>query len=249
MWERIEVEGRRELKDPIMVVALSTSLSQYRAMYSQARELADYMLKEMQFTKLASFYSSALPPVAVISHEGTVRLSSAEFYCHPGDRDIVLLAGDSSPQDEQHEFSESVLRYSKRLGVTEMISIGTRWSEQVAPPTATPRVTGFANELDGVEFLKAHGVEIVKDEPAPFFASLIVGLAERFGVRAYKISVDHGEPAPHPLSVIQLLGVLEKILGIHLATEELEQKAREMAKDIQAAGLPEVPRERGGVYG
>jgi hypothetical protein len=36
MWERIEVEGRPKLRDPVMVVALSTSLPQYKAMYSQA---------------------------------------------------------------------------------------------------------------------------------------------------------------------------------------------------------------------
>ena len=67
-----------------------------------------------------------------------------------------------------------------------MISIGTRWTEQAAPPRLrSPRVTGFANDLEaGVEFLKGHGIEIVKDEPAPFFSSLIVGLAEKFGMRA-----------------------------------------------------------------
>jgi predicted ATP-grasp superfamily ATP-dependent carboligase len=90
---------------------------------------------------------------------------------------------------------------------------------------------------------------MVKDEPAPFFASLVVGLAEKFGMRGYKISVDHGEPSPHPLSVIQLLGVLEKMFGIKLQTEALEAMAKEMAKEIQSIDIPDTPRERAGVYG
>ncbi len=249
MWERIDSEGRRVLTDPILIVSLSTSLSQYRAMYSQARELASYMLKETEFTKIATIYSSALPPVAVISKEGTVRLTSAEFYCHSGQRDVVLLAGDSSPQDEQYEFSEAVLRYARDLGINEIISIGTRWTEQVAPPTAVPKVTGFANDDAGVEVLRGHGVEIVRDEPAPFFASLIVGLAEKYGIRGYKISVDHGEPVPHPLSVIQLLGVLEKMAGISLPKDELETKAQEMALEVQSPAAPESKPGRNGVYG
>jgi len=249
MWERLDAEGKPSLRDPVLIVSLSTSLAQYRAMYSQARELGAYLLEKVEFTKLATIYSSALPPVAVVSDGGMVRLSCAEFFSHAGPRDIVLLVGDTSPPDEQYEFADLVLRYAQELGVREVISIGARWTDQVAPPTAVPKVTGFATDEAGVEFLKGIGVELVKDEPAPFFASLIVGLAEKFGMTGFKISVDHGEPEPHPLSVIELLGVLEKMLGLRVETEELRAKAREMAKEIQSVSAPEQPRERDGVYG
>lgn len=243
------MEHGPKLRDPVLLVSLSTSLSQYRALYSQAKELASYLLKNLDFTKIATIHSSALPPVAIVSEDGTAHLSSAEFYTYPGTRDIVLLAGDSSPQDEQYEFADSVLRFAKELGVTEVISIGARWTEQVSPPTAVPKVTGFATDEAGVKVLRDMGVEIIADEPAPFFASLVVGLAEKFGMTGYKISVDHGEPSPHPLSVMQLLSVLGKMLGIKAPTEELEARAREMAKEIESAGTEEPARERSGVYG
>jgi proteasome assembly chaperone (PAC2) family protein len=249
MWERLDAEGKPSLRDPVLLVSLSTSLAQYRAMYSQARELGSYLLRKIELTKLATVYSSALPPIAVISDAGMVRLSCAQFFSHPGPRDIVLLVGDTSPQDEQYEFADLVLRYAQELGVREVISIGARWTEQVSPPTAVPRVTGFATDETGIEFLRGIGVELVKDEPAPFFASLVVGLAPKFGMTGFKISVDHGEPEPHPLSVIQLLGVLEKMLGLHVETAELEERAREMAREIQSVSAPETPRDRDGVYG
>jgi proteasome assembly chaperone (PAC2) family protein len=249
MWEKIEVEARPKLRDPVLVVALSTSLPQYKAMYSQAKEVGKFMLKKMVFEKFATIYASALPAIAIISEGGSVRLSSASFYNHPAPRDLVLLTGDASPQEEQYEFAESILRYAKGIGVREMISIGTRWTEQVAPPTDIPKVRGFATDEAGVEVLKGHGVEIIREEPAPFFASLVVGLAENFGMTGYKLSVDHGEPAPHPLSVIQLLSVLQKMLGIQVEKEELEAKALEMAKDIQSITTQEQPQERSGIYG
>jgi hypothetical protein len=34
-----------------------------------------------------------------------------------------------------------------------------------------------------------------------------------------------------------------------VGTRELEESAREMAKEIQAVGAQDVPRERNGVYG
>ena len=100
-----------------------------------------------------------------------------------------------------------------------------------------------------MKVLRGLGVEVVEDEPAPFFASLVVGLAEKFGMTGYKVSVDHGEPVPHPLSVMRLLGVLERMVGLQVGTEELEAKARDMAKEIQSDDSPETARERGSVYG
>ena len=44
MWIEFEKESASKAKNPAMVVAVSTSMPQYRALYSLARELANYML-------------------------------------------------------------------------------------------------------------------------------------------------------------------------------------------------------------
>lgn len=249
MWERLEETRRPELKDPVLLVSLSTSLQQYRALYSQARELGRFMLKTMKFEKFATLYSSSMPPLVMISDDGMIRLSSTGFYLYSGSRDIVLLAGDASPVDGQYEYSESVIEYARKLGIGEIVSVGTRWTEEAGPPTATPVVKGFATEESGVRELQALGVEIIRDEPAPFFASLIVALAQRHGLKACKLSVDHGEPTPHPRSVAQLLAVLQKMLDFTVDTAELESAAARMAANFESAPGPEVQPRRPGVYG
>ncbi len=251
MWEKVVEEGGRpRLKDPVLVVALSTSNPQYRALYSQAREVGKYLLKKMDFAKLATLYASALPPATVISEEGTARFVSARFYHHSGERDVVLLAGDTSPTDDQYEFCDAVLDFAKELGVSELISIGTRWTEPAAQHDFKASVLGFATDKKGVDELEGYGVTIIKDEPAPFFASLVVALAAAHGIRGYKLSVDHGEPSPHPRSVAELLRVLSKMVKLQVDTTDLETAAKELAANLeteQAVDLP--PRARTGVYG
>ena len=72
MWQKLEESSRPELNDPVLLVALSTSMQQYRALYSQARELGKYMLKNMKFDKFATLYSSCMPPLVMISDEGLI---------------------------------------------------------------------------------------------------------------------------------------------------------------------------------
>lgn len=249
MWERLEEESRPDLNDPVLLVSLSTSLQQYRALYSQAREVGKFMLKKMKFERFATLYSSSMPPVVVISDDGIIRLSSASFYRYQGKRDIVLLAGDASPVDNQYEYCESVMSYAESLGIKEVVSIGTRWTEEAGSPVATPTVKGFASEEEGVKELSSLGVEIIRDEPAPFFASLIVALCARHGMKGYKLSVDHGEPIPHPRSIIQIMGILDKMLGFQVDTAELRALADKIAANLEGPVGTEVPPKRPGVYG
>lgn len=249
VWERLEEDSRPDLNDPIMLVSLSTSLQQYRALYSQARELGKFMLKKMKFEKFATLYSSGMPPVVVISDEGMIRLSSASFYRYRGRRDVVLLAGDASPVDNQYEYCESVMSYARSLGIKQMVSIGTRWTEEAGSPLAKPVVKGFASDEEGVKKLASLGVEIIRDEPAPFFASLMVALCSRHGISGYKLSVDHGEPVPHPRSTIEFMDVLQRMLGFHVETDELRTLADKIAANIESPAGTDLPQRRPGVYG
>ena len=48
--------------------------------------------------------------------------------------------------------------------------------------------------------LEGLGVTITRGEPGPFFPNLVVGMAADYGMRGYKIGVDHGDGAATPLS-------------------------------------------------
>lgn len=222
-------------KSPTLVVAVSTSMPQYKALYSQARELADYMLKKMEFERIGTVRTSSFPPEVLVRENGLSTLPECSFYLCKGKQPVVLFAGDSSPMDDQYEFTRFLLGRAKDLGVEELYSVGARWAESPVPPEAEPLANGFATDSIAVAKLKKHGVKILGEEPAPFFASMVVAMAKDVGMRGYKLSVDHGEPSPHVRSVIRLLDILGSMAGFEVDLAELRSKAP-----------PSVPLRQGG---
>lgn len=235
LWLSIEDGKAPNLRKPAMVVAVSTSMPQYRALYSQARELGAYMLKNMELKEFAKIHSSAFPPELIVREDGISGLPACHLHYGKGKKDLVLFTGDTSPMEDQYGFARFLLEYAEKLGVGELYSIGARWAENPLPPEADPEPSGFATDKVGVAKLKKLGVKIIAEEPAPFFASMIVAMAKGYGMRGYKLSVDHGEPSPHVRSVARLLGVLSVLAGFEVQLDEL--KAR--------AGQPSMPRQLG----
>lgn len=249
MWERLEVDEMPAVEESVLVVALSTMVPQYQPLYSHAKELSKFLLRKLEFKRFAALYSSSLPPEVVIDGDGISRLHSNEFYSYAGRRRVILLAGDGSPFDDQQQYAHSVLSFARGLGAKEVVSIGARWSDSPAPPGARMKPVGFATDAAGVKVLEGLGVSITKGEPGPFFPNLVVAMAEGYGMRGYKLGVDHGEPMPHPGSLIEIIGVLSKMLGLTIDLKELVARAKELESEGPKEGLPEVPHERTGIYG
>ena len=226
MWLNLEKAKEPKLRNPTMVVAVSTSMVQYKALYSQARKLGEYMLKKMKFERIATVHSSAFPPEVLVREDGISALPACHFYLSKGRSDLVLFTGDTSPMDDQYEFAHLLLDYAKELGVKELYSVGARWAENPLPPEANPEPTGFATDRVGVAKLKKHGVKVLSEEPAPFFASMVVAMAKEYGMRGYKLSVDHGEPSPHVRSVARMLGVLSTMVGFEVPLEDLKSQVK-----------------------
>ncbi len=220
MWLDFERMKTPTLRNPVMVVAVSTSLQQYKAMYSHARELGDYMLRRMKFEHIATIRASAFPPEVIVRDGGISSLPECHFHLNREKRDLVLFTGDTGPMDGQYEFATTFLDYAEELGVKELYSVGTRWTESPLPPGTEPEPNGFSTDRVGVAKLRENGVKIITEEPAPFFTSMVVGMAKGRGIRGYKLSVDHGEPSPHSRSVARLLGVLSAMTGFQVQLEE-----------------------------
>ncbi|MDV3277781.1 MAG: PAC2 family protein [Nitrososphaerales archaeon] len=224
MWLNFEAQRNRRYKRPVLLVAVSTSIPQYRQLYSQGRELAKHMLKTMKFEEVAVMHSSSFPPEVLVRDDGISTLLACRIYLSRGRRDVLLFAGDSSPMEDQYEVTRLILSFAKAAGVRELYSVGARWTENPVPQFQDPVVNGFATDSAGVKALKEGGVKMIAGEPAPFFASMVVGMAKEYGIRGYKVSVDHGEPAPHPRSVVKMLEVLSSMIGFEARLDELRSQ-------------------------
>ncbi|GBC75747.1 hypothetical protein HRbin06_01069 [archaeon HR06] len=191
------------------------------------------MLNKLNFELFASVYSSSMPPEVKIREDGTVSLFVNHFYYYKGEQDIILFSGDSSPLSDHYEFSDLILSYAQKFKVKELYSIGARWAEPLISPFEYPKVLGFATDEYGLKKLEENGVILVKNEPAHYFSNLIVGLAPFYGIRGYKLSVNHGEPKPHPKSLIVLLKALERLIKLKVDLSELEEYAKYFNMEIE----------------
>lgn len=239
MWKLLQtISEPKVLRDPLLMVCLSTSNPEYKLLYSQGKELGRFLLRKLDFEQISSLYSSSLPPEIKVSNGGIASLLSNNFYLyHSMARDFVLLAGHSSPIEDQFEYGDTVLTYAQKLGVKEIVSFGARWTESVAPPLEKPRITGFASDEDGINRLKDAGLQIQRNEPAYYFANVVIAQSRFYGMKGYKISVDHGEPAPNPKSLIAFLGILEKMFGLKVDDADLYGQAREMDESMRKAAV------------
>ena len=241
LWNKLEIFSEPELShDPLLLISVSTSIPQYRILYSQARELANFLIEKVDFKLFATLYSSSMPPAVRIAADGIAELAKVDFYHHfNGKRDIILFSGYSSPASGEYEYAEVVLSYAKKLGIKELLSLGARWSDQPVSPYEYPVVYGFASDLDGVRWLEANGVNVLKNESAFYFANLIIGMAPLYGMRGFKLSVNHGEPTPHPKATSSFLKILSKF-GIEADTSDLSRQARELDEGLRKAGVTGV---------
>lgn len=239
MWKLLQtISEPKSLRDPLLIVCLSTSNPEYKLLYSQAKELGRFLLKKIQFQQISSLYSSALPPEVKVSNQGVSNLINNSFYLYCGSsRDYVLLAGHSSPIEDQFEYGETVLSYAQRIGVREIVSFGARWTETVVPPLEEPRITAFASDEEGSRRLEKAGIAIQKNESAYYFVNILTSLSKFYGMRGYKISVDHGEPAPNPRSLIAFLEVLSEMFGLRVDDSDLHLQARELDESMRKAAI------------
>ena len=105
LWNKLQVYSRpTDLRDPVLLVSVSTSNPQYVLLYSQARELGKFLVSKLDFRLIASLYSSALAPEVQVSADGIADLISNNFYLHHGkDRDYLLFAGHASLRRSHEE--------------------------------------------------------------------------------------------------------------------------------------------------
>ncbi len=195
-------------------------------------------MRKLDFKQISSFYSSALPPEVKVAENGVATLVSNNFYLYSGPaRDYLILAGYSSPMEDQYEYGDEILSYARKLGVKELVSFGARWTETVASPIEAPKITGFASDEDGAKRLGDAGIAILRNESAFYFGNVVVPLSKFHGIRAYKISVDHGEPSPNPKTVIAFLSVLSRMFDLTVDESDLHEQSRQLADAIKRAEI------------
>ncbi|MEM3671253.1 MAG: PAC2 family protein [Thermoprotei archaeon] len=253
MWERWVEHDEPHIKESVMIVALSTGLPQYFMLYSQARELAAFILENVENKKIATYYNSVMEEFANVGDDAIATLPTYEVYQLFPQRTskrndaILMLTGYASPRNDVYEFCDRVLTKAvSKWGVKTLVSIGARWADEPTEPVLdSSRVYAFGASKTESQIIRRLDLAEHPAEMAPYFANVIASMAPLYGLMGFNLSVDHGEPRPHPRQKQALIRALCKLLEFNVDTSSLDLEAEKLKADVRFLNQAKGSRRQG----
>ena len=226
------VKNMPVLHDPILIEGLP-------GIGNVGKVAVDFMVDEIKAKKLFRLSSYTMPHSVFVNEQNLVELPTIEIYYKQFNdkrNDLLLLTGDVQPIDEvsSYEFCEEVLRLAKRFHSREVITLGG-----IGLPTAPkkPVVYCTGNSKKIIERYKKGTV--LNDKlygvvgPIVGVSGLLIGLAGKHEIEAISMLA---ETYGHPMylgvkGAREILGVLNKKLGLKLDLDEIEKEIKQLETD------------------
>ncbi len=204
----------------------------------------DFMVDRLNAKKIMEIYSHSFPHSVFVNEDNLVELPTVELFYkkRKGKRDLIFLAGDIQPLDEEssYEFSHKVLDILKELNGSELITLGGIGLPDIPEK---PRVycTGTSKKM--IEKYRK-GEKISRNlfgvvGPIVGVTGLLIGLAKEKNVEGVCLLA---ETYGHPLYLgvkgsKEVLRILNKKLSLDLDVQsinrEIEDIEEELAKKVK----------------
>jgi PAC2 family len=194
---------------PTMVVAFDTWVDAGSAATTAVEQLATDRLAELTWPELTIRHTTILG------------------------RELLAFCG-PEPDYRWREFAESVADLVERLGVTEWISVG-------AIPAAVPhtRAVPIIGTASGSAVLTSgvnRGPDGILRVPSAAISVLEMRVAEAdVPALGYFAQIPHYVSGPYPAAALELLGVLERHLGVELPTGDLAEESKQLRQRLDLA--------------
>ncbi|MBN1386248.1 PAC2 family protein [Candidatus Woesearchaeota archaeon] len=231
-WKLQKVRDFPKLSRPVLIEGLP-------GIGNVGKITIDFIVDKLEARKVIDLVSHSFPPSVYINEENLVELPSIEIY-HKRikGRDFLFLAGDVQPVNEEssYEFSETIIDMLKRMGCTEIITMGG-----IGLPTVprSPVVFATANSKRILDKYcrstslnpKSYG----KIGPIVGVTGLLIGLAERQGIDAIALLA---ETYGHPMylgikGAREVMKILNKKLSLGLNLSELNKEIKEIENEMR----------------
>ncbi|HLD06923.1 MAG TPA: PAC2 family protein [Candidatus Nanoarchaeia archaeon] len=201
--------------------------------------VVDFIIEELKAEKVCEFFSYTFPHAVFVNEENMVELPSIEMYCkrfNDKRNDLLLLAGDVQPVDEQssYEFSEKVLDIAQEHQCSRIVTLGGIGLPAIPK---VPRIycTGNSKKLIG-EFKRAGVNTSLYGVVGPIVgvSGLLLGLGKRRKLPAVGLLA---ETYHHPTylgvkGAKELLKILDKSLHLRINIKELEREIMRIEEEM-----------------
>jgi hypothetical protein len=231
---KLDYTGKKPaLKNPLLIEGLP-------GIGNVGKIALDFIIDELGAKKIGEFRSHGFPHSVFVNENNLVELPTIEVFAKQfknGKNDLVLLAGDTQPLDEQscYQFSELVLDMAQELGCKEVVTLGGIALKQIPP---SPQVFLTGNSKDIVKAYQK-GTKI-SDQlygvvgPIVGVSGVLLGLAARRKIKAVSLLAEtYGHPMYLGIAgAREILRVLNTKLALKMNMKQLEKELTDIEKDI-----------------
>ncbi len=232
-WKLNYIGKKPVLRSPILIEGLP-------GIGNVGKIALDFIIEGLGAKKIAEFQSYAFPHSVFVNEDNIVELPSIEVYAKQfkkGKNDLLLLAGDVQPLDEEscYQFSDTVLDMAQELGCSEIVTLGGIALKQI-PKDPQVLLTGndkkIIKEYQSSTKLsnKLYGVV----GPIVGVSGVLLGLAARRKIKAVSLLA---ETYGHPMylgigGAREIIKVLNNKLKLNLKMKALEKELTELEQDL-----------------
>ena len=230
-WQITKVGKIPELHNPILIEGLP-------GIGNVGKVAVDFIMDELHAKKIYHFFSYSFPHSVFVNEHNLVELPSIGLYYakHRGN-DLLFLAGDVQPVDEQgsYEFSEKVLDLSQEFSLHEVITLGGIGLPQVPK---NPKVYCTGNSKAMMKRYAA-GIDVHQNlygvvGPIVGVSGLLIGLAKRKKIEGIAFLA---ETYGHPMylgikGAREIVKILNTKLKLKLDIMKLDKEVKEIEGEL-----------------
>ncbi len=232
-WKLSYIGKKPSLKSPILIEGLP-------GIGNVGKIALDFVIDKLGARKIAEFQSYSFPHSVFVNEDNLVELPTIEVYAKQfknGTHDMLLLAGDVQPLDEQscYAFSETVLDMAQEMGCNEIVTLGGIALKQIPKK---PQVFLTGNMKDIVKEYQ-RSTKISNDlygvvGPIVGVSGVLLGLAARRQIKAVSLLAEtYGHPMYLGIAgARELLNVLNTKLKLKLNMKQLDQELIALEQDL-----------------
>ena len=219
-----------KLKNPILIEGLP-------GVGNVGKIAVDFLIDKFEPTPVCEIYSTSFPHSVFVNDSNLVEMPVVKIYSAKVDnQDLLLLAGDVQPVDEEasYQFSNLIVEKIKELGCKEMITLGGigTMSEPKNPKiygaaTSKEIKAEFSKRSEGIIFNKTKADAIVGA------TGLLLGIGKLNDIEGVGLIV---ETFGHQFHIglkeaKELLKVLKDLLGLDIDLKELDEEIVQEEKE------------------
>jgi len=137
-WLVKKINSPPKLKNPILIEGLP-------GIGNVGKIAVDFLIDQYDPKLIYEIYSSSFPHSVFVTENNLIEMPTVRIYIvKRKDRDLILLAGDIQPVDEEasYQFSNLIVEHAKALGCKEIITLG---GLGIPEEPKNPKVYGAAN--------------------------------------------------------------------------------------------------------